>query len=171
MTELLAVDGLHKHFPAPRRGVGTVRAVDGVSFTIDAGEALGLVGESGCGKSTVARTVMRLYLPTDGRIRFAGRDITRLSRREMRPLWRDMQMVYQDPYSSLDPRMTVTELVGEPLRIHRRHTPFDRRRRVVELLELVGLDPTFTHAIRTSSRVGSGNGSGSPVRSLWTPGC
>jgi oligopeptide/dipeptide ABC transporter ATP-binding protein len=145
MSPLLDVRDLHKHFPAPRRGVGTVRAVDGVSFTVEAGEALGLVGESGSGKSTVARTVMRLYRPTDGGITFAGHDITRLGRRAMRPLWREMQMVYQDPYSSLDPRMTVAELVGEPLRIHRRHAPADRRGRVVELLELVGLDPSFAH--------------------------
>jgi oligopeptide/dipeptide ABC transporter ATP-binding protein len=144
MTEpLLAVDGLDKHFPSRRRGVGAVRAVDGISFSIDAGEALGLVGESGCGKSTAARTVMRLYPPTAGSITFAGRDITRLGRREMRPLWRDMQMVYQDPYSSLDPRMTVAELIGEPMRAHRRHAPPDRRRRIVELLELVGLDPLY----------------------------
>jgi oligopeptide/dipeptide ABC transporter ATP-binding protein len=141
MTTLLEVHELAKHYGSPRGRMGVVHAVDGISFEIAEGEALGLVGESGSGKSTTARTVMRLYQPTAGTIRFEGNDITRLRRQELRPVWRDMQMVYQDPYSSLDPRMTVHDLVAEPLRVHRRTTPYqDHRARVRDLLERVGLD-------------------------------
>jgi oligopeptide/dipeptide ABC transporter ATP-binding protein len=148
MTEapLLEVTDLCKYFPVRssgpvRRTVGQVRAVDGVSFEVRAGRSLGLVGESGCGKSTTARLVTRLLDPTSGSIRFDGREIGGLDRRGMRPLRRQIQMVFQDPYSSLNPRQTVGTIVGTPLRVHEvvpeRHVPA----RVRELLELVGLDP------------------------------
>ncbi len=142
--EILRVEDLATHFPIRsgllRRQVGTVRAVDGVSFELAAGETLGLVGESGCGKSTVARTVMRLTDPTAGRILFKGQDITGLSRSDMRPIRQQMQIIFQDPYSSLNPRMSVEEIVGEPLRVHGlwRETG---TKRVAELLEVVGLSP------------------------------
>jgi peptide/nickel transport system ATP-binding protein len=145
---LQAVD-LVKHFPA--RGVqrqkgSVVRAVDGVSFEIRAGETLGLVGETGCGKSTVARLVTRLLEPTSGRIVFEGADITRWSRRKLRPLRRDVQIVFQDPYSSLNPRRRVSSIVEAPLRAHGLGSRAERRRRVQEVLRLVGLDPS--HADR-----------------------
>ena len=146
---LLRVEGLVKHFPA--RGVqrqrgSVVHAVDGVSFEISLGETLGLVGETGCGKSTVARLVTRLLEPTSGRVEYAGNDITRWSRRRLRPLRREIQIVFQDPYSSLNPRRRVGSIVGGPLRAHRIGTRTERRARVAEVLRLVGLDPT--HADR-----------------------
>ena len=142
--ELLRVEGLTKHFPLKRRllrgGKAAVRAVDGVSFSLAVGETLGLVGESGCGKSTVARTVMRLLEPTSGKIFFKGEDISGYSRQQMRPVRRHIQIIFQDPFASLNPRMSVQDIVGEPLRIHglwREHGP----ERVAELLETVGLSP------------------------------
>src|SRR5205809_2284612 len=122
--ELLVVEDLEKHFPITRgivfqREIGRVRAVDGVSFTVNKGETLGVVGESGCGKSTMARCVMRLLDPTGGRVDFDGRDITRLSRPDMRPIRREMMMIFQDPYASLNPRKRVGFTVGEALEIHR----------------------------------------------------
>ena len=114
--ELLRVENLAKHFPTPR---GPIRAVDGVSFTLAEGETLGLVGESGCGKSTLARTVVRLLEPTAGRVLFDGRDLTGAGRRELRALRRELQIVFQDPYASLNPRMRVGEIVSQPLRVHR----------------------------------------------------
>src|SRR5205809_4915442 len=121
--ELLVVEDLEKHFPITRgivfqREIGRVRAVDGVSFTVNKGETLGVVGESGCGKSTMARCIMRLLDPTGGTVEFDGRDITRLSRSEMRPVRRDLMMIFQDPYASLNPRKRVGFIVGEPLLIH-----------------------------------------------------
>ena len=141
---LLEVSGLKKHFPIEagvlRRTVGWVKAVDEVSFTIRRGETLGLVGESGCGKSTTGRLLMRLIRPTSGRIIFEGRDITSLAGRDLRFVRRNMQMVFQDPYASLDPRMTVEDTVSEPLIIHRMAAnEKERRRRVVEVLDSVGL--------------------------------
>jgi oligopeptide/dipeptide ABC transporter ATP-binding protein len=145
----LRIEDLVKHFPA--RGVqrqrGTVvHAVDGVSFEIAPRETLGLVGETGCGKSTVARLVTRLLEPTSGRIEFDGIDITHWSRRRLRPLRRRLQIVFQDPYSSLNPRRRVGSIVGDPLRVHRIGAFEERRARVASVLQLVGLDPS--HADR-----------------------
>jgi peptide/nickel transport system ATP-binding protein/oligopeptide transport system ATP-binding protein len=144
---LLEVADLVKHFPLRQgvifqRQVGAVRAVDGVSFTVRRGETLGLVGESGCGKSTTARLVMRLLDPTSGTIRFEGRDIASLSRSELKPLRREMQMIFQDPYSSLNPRKTVGSIISEPYAIHGiEKTEAARKRAVQGLMEQVGLNP------------------------------
>jgi oligopeptide/dipeptide ABC transporter ATP-binding protein len=144
--ELLVVEDLTKHFPVTRgivfqKKIGAVKAVDGVSLTVRKGETLGVVGESGCGKSTMARCIMRLLDPTGGKIVFEGRDITRLSRSEMRPVRRDMMMIFQDPYASLNSRKRVGFIVGEPLEVHGIGTPAEIKRRVQELLEIVGLNP------------------------------
>ena len=146
MSELLVVENLEKHFPVTRglffqKEVGSVKAVDGVSFTLKSGETLGVVGESGCGKSTMARCITRLLEPSGGKIIFEGRDITHLDRAEMRPVRRDMMMVFQDPYASLNPRKRVGAIVGEPLEVHQIGTDSERKRRVQELLEIVGLNP------------------------------
>ncbi|HMJ33844.1 MAG TPA: dipeptide ABC transporter ATP-binding protein [Baekduia sp.] len=144
---LVQVRGLKKHFPIRsgfliQRDVGAVRAVDGVDFDVLRGETLGLVGESGCGKSTTARLITRLLEPTAGSISWEGRDIAGLSRRELKPLRREMQMIFQDPYSSLNPRKTVGTIIGEPFVIHRVESNEDRRRRLVQdLMEQVGLNP------------------------------
>ena len=144
--EILRVEGLVKHFPIKsgmfKRTVGQVQAVDGVDLAVRQGETLGIVGESGCGKSTLGRSIIKLLEPTAGTIVFDGQDITRFKRRQMRSVRRDVQIVFQDPYASLNPRMTVREIVGEPLRIHglyRRRG--EGRRRVEELLRTVGLSP------------------------------
>jgi peptide/nickel transport system ATP-binding protein/oligopeptide transport system ATP-binding protein len=144
--EILRVTALTKHFPIraglTKRQVGKVHAVDGVEFELAAGETLGLVGESGCGKSTTGRTIVRLLDPTDGSIVFKGRDIAGYSRRQMREVRREMQIVFQDPYASLNPRITVREIVAEPLRIHGRYRGSHQGKdRVAELLTLVGLNP------------------------------
>jgi ABC-type oligopeptide transport system ATPase subunit len=123
------------------RHVGDIRAVDGVSFQIQRGETLGLVGESGCGKSTVGRTILRLYEPVDGKIVFDGQDITHTSERKLRPLRRRMQMVFQDPYASLNPRHSISRIVGEPMRAHGIARGRNAERRVRELLQIVGLPP------------------------------
>jgi oligopeptide transport system ATP-binding protein len=143
---ILRVTNLSKHFPLTRgiifkREIGRLKAVDDVSFEIRAGETLGLVGESGCGKSTLARCVARLLEPTGGSIEFMGRDITRLSGRALRDVRRHMMMIFQDPMSSLNPRMRVGQVVGEPLDIHDVGTAATRKARVRELLDLVGLSP------------------------------
>ena len=144
--EILRVEGLVKHFPIKagllKRTVGQVQAVDGVDLSVRQGETVGIVGESGCGKSTLGRSIIKLLEPTAGKIIFEGQDITRFKRRQMRAVRRDVQIVFQDPYASLNPRMTVREIVGEPLRIHglyRRRG--EGRRRVEELLRTVGLSP------------------------------
>jgi peptide/nickel transport system ATP-binding protein len=144
--KLLEVSGLQKHFPITRgiilqRKVGAVRAVDGIDFFVRTGETLGLVGESGCGKSTTGRLVNRILEPTGGKILFDGRDITHLSVGKMRPVRRDVQIIFQDPYSSLNPRHTVGAIVGSPFRIQDVKTPRGIKRAVQDLLELVGLNP------------------------------
>jgi len=143
MPDVLEVQDLKTYFPVRkgllRRTVGHVHAVDGVSFAIAAGETLGLVGESGCGKTTVGRTVLRLIEPTAGVIRLGGRDITRLGRTELRPLRREMQIIFQDPFSSLNPRMRAGDIVGEPLKVHGTVPARTRRERVAALFARVGL--------------------------------
>jgi peptide/nickel transport system ATP-binding protein len=143
---LVEIKDLKTYFPVRagvlQRTVGWVRAVDGVSFAINEGETVGLVGESGCGKTTLGRTILRLVEPTDGEIRFDGQDITKLNRADMRPFRRKAQMIFQDPYGSLNPRMTVGNIIAEPLRIHKLCASKNEvRDRVAELLRSVGLPP------------------------------
>ena len=143
---LLRVKDLVKHFPIKggllNRTVDKVHAVDGVSFDLAAGETLGVVGESGCGKSTTGRCILRLIEPTSGEVWFQGKSVTRAGKEELRALARDMQIIFQDPYASLNPRMTVSAIVGEALTIHKlAKTPRDYDERIVQLLETVGLSP------------------------------
>jgi oligopeptide/dipeptide ABC transporter ATP-binding protein len=140
--ELVRVRGLVKHFPVEGSD-DVVRAVDGVTFEILQGETLGLVGESGCGKSTVGRCILRLIEPTAGEVLFDGRDVRALAGRELRELRREMQIIFQDPYASLNPRMKVRDIIGEPLVIHGMKDKEERRGRVAELLSRVGLDPDY----------------------------
>ena len=147
---LLVVRDLHKHFPVRagllfERTVSHVKAVDGVSFEIKEGETLGLVGESGSGKSTTGYCILRLMEPTSGSVRFMGQELSELGREDMRKMRREMQIVFQDPYSSLDPRMTVGDIVDEPLLVHGIGARRERRARVRELLEVVGFNPNFTN--------------------------
>jgi oligopeptide/dipeptide ABC transporter ATP-binding protein len=142
---LLEVTDLVKHYPVRtgvlRRAVGTVHAVDGVSFSLGKAETLGLVGESGCGKSTVARSVLRLIEPTSGQIRIDGTDITHLGKTALRPVRRTMQIVFQDPFASLNPRMTASDIVGEPLAVHGIASGAELQQRVAKLFQQVGLRP------------------------------
>ncbi|TDE24087.1 ABC transporter ATP-binding protein [Actinomadura sp. 6K520] len=142
---LLEVDDLGKHFPVTagvlRRQVAAVKAVDGVSFSVRKGETLGLVGESGCGKSTTGRMIMRLLDPSFGKITFEGQDITKMPQRRLRPFRRDLQMIFQDPYSSLNPRKTVGAIVGAPFRLQNIEAEQGVKKAVQEILELVGLSP------------------------------
>lgn len=145
---LIEVRDLQMHFPVTKgvifqSRVGDIKAVDGVSFQIMRGETLGLVGESGSGKTTLGRCILQLLKPTRGQVRFRGRDITELSGKEMRPLRRELQVIFQDPYGSLNPRMTVGAIVEEPLIIHKQGNRGERRRRVAELFEVVGLNPSM----------------------------
>jgi len=140
--ELVRVRGLVKHFPVEGSD-DVVRAVDGVTFEILGGETLGLVGESGCGKSTVGRCILRLIEPTAGRVEFDGRDVRALDARSLRELRREMQIIFQDPYASLNPRMRVRDIVAEPLVIHGLKNREEQRARVAELLKRVGLDPDY----------------------------
>ena len=147
---LLRVTDLHKHFPIREgllieRKVGEVRAVDGVSFDVMPGETLGLVGESGSGKSTTGYCVLQLLKPTSGSVLFEGTELTALGREDLRRMRREMQIVFQDPYSSLDPRMTVGDIVGEPLIVHGIGSRRDRTVRIRDLLDVVGFNPSYTN--------------------------
>jgi oligopeptide transport system ATP-binding protein len=147
---LLEINHVVKHFPIKSgvlidREVGQVRAVDDVSLTVNEGETLGLVGESGCGKSTLCRTILQLLEPTSGSVRFEGHELAGASRRAMRPLRRQMQMIFQDPYASLNPRKRVGQIVGDPLRLHGLASGNELKRRVQELLARVGLSPEHYH--------------------------
>jgi ABC-type glutathione transport system ATPase component len=147
MTALLEVENVVKHFVADRSVLGRpkawVKAVDGVSFSVEAGTTLALVGESGCGKSTLSRLLLRLIEPDAGAIRFQGRDLLALNARDLRAFRREAQIIFQDPFASLNPRMTVSQILSEPLALHDLVPPAHRRRRVDELLRLVGLEPRF----------------------------
>jgi len=142
---ILEVEDLKKHFPVYggvlRRQVAAVHAVDGVSFDIKKGETTGLVGESGCGKTTLGRTALHLIKPTSGTVRYMGRDISKLSAKKMRRLRLEMAMVFQDPYASLNPRMTIADIIGEPIDIHHLAKGAEKEKRIMELLERVGLVP------------------------------
>ncbi|MGW4211852.1 ABC transporter ATP-binding protein [Lentzea sp. NPDC004789] len=143
-TPLLEVTDLVKEFPVRGKGIiprsiGTVQAVSGVSFALHAGETLGLVGESGCGKSTTGRAILQLHKPTSGSVKFEGRELTAMSNKQLRPLRKDIQIVFQDPYASLNPKWQVNDIIAEPLRIH--GVEGGVQRRVNELMELVGLNP------------------------------
>ena len=145
---LVRVQGLKMYFPIMRgvllrRAVGYVKAVDGISFDVKRGETFGLVGESGCGKTTTGRVILQLYRATEGVVEFDGNDLTQLRGEELRQLRPRMQMIFQDPYASLNPRMTVSELISEPMLIHTRMTRPERDKAVREMLELVGLNPKF----------------------------
>lgn len=146
--DLLVVKNLKKHFPIKRgiivsKQVGAVKAVDGVSFTIKKGETLGMVGESGCGKSTTGRLILRLLEATEGQVFFEGKDVLAMNSAEMRALRREMQIVFQNPYASLDPRMTVGDSIAEPIKIHKTHSGPGVGKRVRELMEIVGLRPIY----------------------------
>lgn len=147
---LLRVENLVKHFPIMkgafiRRQVAAVKAVDGVSFNVYKGETLGLVGESGCGKSTTGRNILQLQKPTSGHVYFEGQDLTTMPHEQLRLMRRKMQMIFQDPYASLDPRMTVGEIIGEPLVVHNIGTRQEAREEVEHLLKVVGLNPSFAN--------------------------
>lgn len=145
---LLQVRGLKKYFPITQgviiqRKVADVRAVDGLDFDIMKGETLGLVGESGCGKSTTGRTILQLYRPTEGQVLFQGNDLTKLKGEDLRRMRRNMQMIFQDPYASLNPRMTVGDIIGEPLEVHNLAKGKEKKERVEQLLHTVNLNPYF----------------------------
>ena len=148
--DLVQIRDLQMHFPVTKgiilqRQVGAIKAVDGVSFNIKKGETLGLVGESGCGKSTTGRAILQLYRPTGGSVIFQGTDLTKLKGEEMRRMRRKVQMIFQDPYASLNPRMTVGDIIGEPIKVHGLRHGKEVRVRVQELLQLVGLNPYFVN--------------------------
>jgi len=145
---LVDIKDLKMHFPVKsngllRRTIGAVKAVDGVSFSVKRGETLGLVGESGCGKSTTGRAILQLHRPTSGTVLFEGQDLTKVKGEDMRRIRRKVQIIFQDPYASLNPRMTVGDIIGEPIRVHGLRSGKDVRTRVEELLKVVGLNPYF----------------------------
>jgi oligopeptide transport system ATP-binding protein len=145
---LVDIKDLKMHFPVKsngllRRTIGAVKAVDGVSFSVKRGETLGLVGESGCGKSTTGRAILQLHRPTSGAVMFEGKDLTKVKGEELRRIRRKVQIIFQDPYASLNPRMTVGDIIGEPIRVHGLRKGKDVRVRVEELLKVVGLNPYF----------------------------
>ena len=145
---LVQVKGLKKYFPVTQgiilqRKVADVKAVDGLDFSIRRGETLGLVGESGCGKSTTGRAILQLYRPTAGEVYFQDKDLVKLQGEELRRMRRHMQMIFQDPYASLNPRMTVGDIIGEPLEVHNIAKGKEKKERVQELLQIVGLNPYF----------------------------
>ena len=144
MEDLVRVENLKKYFPIRKgilgKNISNVKAVDNVSFSIKSGETLGLVGESGCGKTTTGRTVIKLYEPTEGKIYFENKDITNLTGKEMMPIRRQMQMIFQDPYASLNPRMTVSDIIRESMIVHNMYTENERKEKIKELLDIVGLN-------------------------------
>ncbi|MFQ5814067.1 MAG: ABC transporter ATP-binding protein [Anaerolineae bacterium] len=146
---LVRVENLKKYFPITRgvfqRHVGDIKAVDGISFFVRRSETLGLVGESGCGKTTTGRTVLQLYRPTEGEVYFEGQDLSKTKGEQLRRMRRRMQMIFQDPYASLNPRMTIGSIIGEPLEVHNIAKGKEKRDRVQELLRLVGLNPYFVN--------------------------
>ncbi len=172
---LLRVENLVKYFPIYKTSfgifksqAGSVRAVDDVSFFIKRGETLGLVGESGCGKSTTGRTILQLYRPTSGSVYFDGEDLVTMKGESLRKKRRQMQMIFQDPYASLNPRMNVQEIVGEPMIVHNLAHGAEIRERVKQLLSLVGLNSAMIDRYPTSFRVGSANASGWPEPWHWS---
>lgn len=145
---LLEIRDLKMHFPIyegvfVRKETARVRAVDGLTFNIERGETLGLVGESGCGKSTTGRAILQLYTPTAGEVLFDGKDLCKMGPKELHEQRRNLQMIFQDPYASLNPRMTVNDIISEPLKVHKLASGIQAQRRVQELMEIVGLDPRF----------------------------
>src|SRR5688572_3261050 len=146
---LLKVEDMRMYFPIKKgvfqQTVGHIKAVDGITFSIRQGETLGMVGESGCGKSTTGRAILQLYRPTTGHVWFKGQDLTTLSGDALRRTRRDLQMIFQDPYASLNPRMSVGEIVGEPLGVHKIASGDERKERVAELLRVVGLNPYLSN--------------------------